>query len=846
MIIIKNGERQIYNPKNPNLKLVNPKLILEDNAAGSLSFKIYKSNLNYSTLRKLYPIIAVERNGKIIFKGRVTSDKKDFYNGKSVEVEGKLAFFNDSYMEPFEFSGSPKELFALLVDNHNSQVKEWQKFKVGVVTVEDANDYIVRSSENIINSWNALKEKCFKSSLGGHVRIRYEEDGDYIDWLSDYETVSKQSIEFAKNIIDLSTEVDATETYTAIRPVGAEVEGKRIDISSVNDGKNYLVNEEKAEEYGIIYAPSADSTWDEVTLPENLLKKSEEKLFGSFIKLKETYEIKAIDLNLTNADIEALDICEYVPVISRPHGINNNYLLTKAQISISEPQNTVFYLGASRRTLSDMNTGSTAPASVPKNVSAFHNDAGYISEKQADEKLTGYYKTEEVDTLVEQAIGNLPEESFPHYSLNMSRCRDFDNAMNCNFAVKQGIYSIAAWQGVRGKPADYPENGWGHAVLLVFRSSHVKDHIYQMFLGYNAGLFLRNGTIKIVDDDGNIVPCPDLDDADFDNKKYFLESSDYYGWVDKITGEDGFSPTIKEDAANNSTTYKLNITTKNEVITTPNLIGSSNGSVTVSVTKTGNRATITITDDNGITEAVISDGENGLSAYEIAVQNGFTGTEIEWLESLKGQDGFSPTIVENPDNAGGIYKLDITTEEGTFTTPNLKGADGQDSTVGVTTEEVEALIDASFSENMNGAKIAQDAEGNWGYIVPGADTVTPFKSGDGSVSGVEELAMISLSTEGTGLTTKNITLSKKYKAIYGIINGHMTSYFPKVELNLATNTLTRIIDSSGSGTGNSRVVMSIDLNLDSYNEGDTYTLTCRAYYDDSTKVIGIVRIYGIY
>lgn len=33
------------------------------------------------------------------------------------------------------------------------------------------------------------------------------------------------------------------------------------------------------------------------------------------------------------------------------------------------------------------------------------------------------------------------------------------------------------------------------------------------------------------------------------------------------------------------------------------------------------------------------DGEDGLSAYEIAVKHGFEGTEEEWLESLKGADG---------------------------------------------------------------------------------------------------------------------------------------------------------------------------------------------------------------
>lgn len=33
------------------------------------------------------------------------------------------------------------------------------------------------------------------------------------------------------------------------------------------------------------------------------------------------------------------------------------------------------------------------------------------------------------------------------------------------------------------------------------------------------------------------------------------------------------------------------------------------------------------------------DGVDGLSAYEIALQHGFEGTEEEWLASLKGADG---------------------------------------------------------------------------------------------------------------------------------------------------------------------------------------------------------------
>lgn len=410
MIRIWNGTNVIYDPRNPALPLVSPRLVLEDNAAGSLTFRIYGTNRNYGTVRKLYPLLAVERDGKTLFRGRVVSDKKDFYNGKSVEAEGKLAFLNDSYLEPFEFSGSPEELFRMIIENHNSQVAEWQRFCVGRVTVTDPNDYIVRSSEGILNSWEAVKTRCFQSSLGGHVRIRYEADGDYLDWLEDYDRISGQGIAFAKNLVDLSLETDATETYTAIRPVGAEVGGKKVDISSVNGGRNYIVDGEKAAQYGIIFAPESESTWEDVTLPENLLRKAGEKLSGSLRTMKETYEIRAVDLNLTDAAIEALDVCEYVPVESGPHGIHGNYLLYKAEIAITEPQNSVFWLGASRRVLSDMGPGGGDGVKMPRNVSSFRNDAGYISEEETRDLLEGYAKSEDVESIAAEKAAEAAEE----------------------------------------------------------------------------------------------------------------------------------------------------------------------------------------------------------------------------------------------------------------------------------------------------------------------------------------------------------------------------------------------------------------------------------------------------
>ena len=52
-----------------------------------------------------------------------------------------------------------------------------------------------------------------------------------------------------------------------------------------------------------------------------------------------------------------------------------------------------------------------------------------------------------------------------------------------------------------------------------------------------------------------------------------------------------------------------------------------------------------------------TNGENGLSAYQIAVAKGFTGTEEDWIESLKGDPGDPGTNCEIVENKGGAVEL---------------------------------------------------------------------------------------------------------------------------------------------------------------------------------------------
>ena len=105
--------------------------------------------------------------------------------------------------------------------------------------------------------------------------------------------------------------------------------------------------------------------------------------------------------------------------------------------------------------------------------------------------------------------------------------------------------------------------------------------------------------------------------------------------------------------------------------------------------------TLTInTKDSGVLTMTFPTPKDGVSVTDIDVnannQIVFTmsdGSEIisGKIPTVKGSDGFNPTITENADNTDKIYKLDIETVDGKFTTPNLKGADGQGGTGGSST-----------------------------------------------------------------------------------------------------------------------------------------------------------------
>lgn len=378
--------------RDEDLIVGSPKINLEVNTVGEGSFYIYDNHPYYGRLKKLKSVFEVSDEIGVIFRGRMTNDSRDFDKCKFVDLEGAMAYFNDSKVRPYSFpedwledegyiaastSGNVIEFFlAWLINQHNAQVDEFQRFKLGRVTVTDPNNYLSRSDTKYPSTWDVLKSKLFDSALGGYLCIRYEDDGNYIDYLSEFELTNTQEIVFGENLLDLKTETDATETYTAVIPIGATLETETTDedgntvtnktivsLANLPDGDitddivkegDMIYSRSAREAHGLIIAPVDKTTWDDVTEVNNLLNKSVAFLQTGMM-FSENIEVTAVDLHFTDEQIQSFRIYRNVIARSAPHGHSGTFQLPKLGLDLLNPQNTKITVGSTRRTMTDIN-----------------------------------------------------------------------------------------------------------------------------------------------------------------------------------------------------------------------------------------------------------------------------------------------------------------------------------------------------------------------------------------------------------------------------------------------------------------------------------------------------------
>ena len=355
----------IHSTEIKDLKIFNAKVTIEQNKIGSFQFTIYPSNPYYAQIKKLKSLVTVYQNDFNIFSGRVVETTTNTNKGMKIYCESDEAYLCDTVHEPFEYKGSVIGFLEDLITIHNKQVSDDKKFVVGSVTVTDPNDYIIRSSEDYNDTWNLIQDKLIKL-LGGYLVVRHKSDGNYIDYLEDFDTLNSQHVIFGKNMLSVKVGDDYSSVGTVLIPLGQKDNEtkRRLTIESVNEGKNYIENEEAIAKYGRIIKYQ---TWDDVTIASNLLRKGKEYL-QAISNPSNVIEISAIDMASINQDISNFRMYSKIKVTSAYHGFDEYFTPLKMTIDLFNQSNNKITLNGENVTITGGNSNSQI-ASIENKIS---------------------------------------------------------------------------------------------------------------------------------------------------------------------------------------------------------------------------------------------------------------------------------------------------------------------------------------------------------------------------------------------------------------------------------------------------------------------------------------------
>lgn len=328
-----------------NLSLISPVLEIEINNAGSLEFVMPPYHKYYDMIRILTSTVEVYEDDILIWFGRPISEKIDFFKQKKVYCEGALSFFNDSVMRPLEIDGSSlHSFFRTLIDSHNGQVASDRTFIVGNITIDDGTVY---RKLNYESTYDAIQNMCL-STNDGYLFIRKENGINYIDWLKDMPYECNQQIEFGINLLNYSSNFDASDFVTCVLPIGktdSETD-QPLTIASINGGSDIIVSE-AAQTYGKVTKPLSLS---DISDPYELMNEGQKYLENSQFNAL-IIECSAADLHSMNKTLDLFRVGQSVHCVSNPHLIDRDFPLSKMQINLDSAAKIITLGIIKRRTL---------------------------------------------------------------------------------------------------------------------------------------------------------------------------------------------------------------------------------------------------------------------------------------------------------------------------------------------------------------------------------------------------------------------------------------------------------------------------------------------------------------
>lgn len=352
MILVKADENIVFASGLTGYELISLAITDGVNKSGTASFTMPPEHPAYNSFVSYKTEINIFEDDVLTFRGRVLQSSDNFYKQRTIMCEGERGFFLDSVHRPYMYQDSPSAIFSAIIENHNTQVEPFKQFVIGEVTVTDPNDYLLFERETAERTSIILDELVER--VGGFITFDTDSNGNRrVNWVSDLGYRSGQTIEFGENLTDYTSADDTTAPATALIPYGARDEetGERVTIAEVNNGVDYVEDAEAVALRGHIFEVAY---WDDVTEPANLLTKANARL-AERKNIITQLSISAVDLHYLQMEIDTFRCGDKVRVRSKPHGVDEDFVLMDLSRNLLDPSQGLITLGKSKTSLTGLN-----------------------------------------------------------------------------------------------------------------------------------------------------------------------------------------------------------------------------------------------------------------------------------------------------------------------------------------------------------------------------------------------------------------------------------------------------------------------------------------------------------
>lgn len=359
----------VHEPYSYGEKIKESEVYLSLNGLGISTFE-FTFNINNEYYQKIEPvinfiqIIDVVREQEI-FYGRVakitnTMDTSGSFS-QSFLIEDEKAFLYDSvqtYMKPTRMT--VRDYLQKIIDIHNKQVEPYKRFKLGNVDVIDNGDLL--RGLGYQSTAETIKEKLL-DRLNGNLILRRVDNTNYLDYVSNYGNDSDTPLQLTKNLKSATRDIDISELFTRIVPVGQDIEDNsetdievgtdysrpKYTIESVNEGKNYLDDPSLIEKFGLNIGIVEFSNVKE---PSILKRRGQQWLKDQSLMLV-TWDVEAIELGLLDKRYELI-------TLGNSYKVDNQFLyaverlqVIEKKFSILAPQKVTLTIGSKKKKLTD-------------------------------------------------------------------------------------------------------------------------------------------------------------------------------------------------------------------------------------------------------------------------------------------------------------------------------------------------------------------------------------------------------------------------------------------------------------------------------------------------------------